>query len=200
VFAALRDLGGSVSGAGVPEDDQAGGEQTEREAWRATSSSTVEVRSVVTSGRPYGHQVSADTDLRSRKRPGSRVLHLVNRIAARPAMALTAVSLDLVWMLYSAVVGFPARLESVFQTLVAAMTLAMVFVIQHTQSRQQTATQRKLDEILAALPQADNTLVSLEDADDQTLAAAHTSHRRIRRQAVRDNQDTRPDPSRAAPG
>jgi low affinity Fe/Cu permease len=37
----------------------------------------------------------------------------------------------------------------------------MVFVIQHTQARQQAATQRKLDEILQALPGADNALMAL---------------------------------------
>jgi low affinity Fe/Cu permease len=48
--------------------------------------------------------------------------------------------------------GFPARWETIFQTVVAALTLVMVFGIQHTQARHQRATQRKLDEILLALP------------------------------------------------
>jgi len=48
----------------------------------------------------------------------------------------------------------------------------MVFVIQHRQSRQQVATQRKLDEILRALPPADNALIALEEASDDALAAA----------------------------
>lgn len=61
-----------------------------------------------------------------------------------------------VWVLFTAVFGFPAKLESVFQTLASAMTLAMVFAFQHTQSRAQAATQRKLDEILRASPAADN--------------------------------------------
>jgi len=66
---------------------------------------------------------------------GSRVLHAVDRLAARPTIALGVVSADLVWVLYSALVGFPARLEIIFQTLVAATTLAMVFVIQLTATR-----------------------------------------------------------------
>ena len=53
------------------------------------------------------------------------------------------------------VVGFPSRLETIFQTLVAAVTLGMVLVIQHTQSRQQEVTQRKLDELLNAVPNTD---------------------------------------------
>jgi low affinity Fe/Cu permease len=67
---------------------------------------------------------------------------------------------------------------------VAALTLAMVFVIQHTQARQQRATQRKLDEILRALPDADNSLLTLEHASDDELRAAAAQHQAIRRAAV----------------
>jgi hypothetical protein len=43
---------------------------------------------------------------------------------------------------FSVAVGFPTRLETIFPTLVAALTLALVFVIQHTQAREQLVTQR----------------------------------------------------------
>ena len=68
------------------------------------------------------------------RHPGSRVLHALDRWAARPTLALSVVTVDVVWVLGSALFGFPARLETVFQTLAAATTLAMVFVIQHTQA------------------------------------------------------------------
>ena len=114
---------------------------------------------------------------------GSRVLHAVDRWAARPTLALGVVTADVLWVLYSAAVGFPARLETVFQTIAAAVTLAMVFVIQHTQARAQEATQRKLDEILRASPNADNSLITLEEAPDNELKAATDAHRGVRREA-----------------
>ncbi len=76
-------------------------------------------------------------DQESIRPPGSRLLHVIDREASRPLVAWVLVSADVVWLLYSAVVGFPSRLETIFQTLVAALTLAMVFVIQHTQAREQ---------------------------------------------------------------
>ncbi|MDQ2811398.1 MAG: low affinity iron permease family protein [Actinomycetota bacterium] len=88
------------------------------------------------------------------------------------------------WVLISLAGGFPARWETIFQTLVAALTLAMVFVIQHTQARQQAATQRKLDEILRALPGADNALLSLEHASDDELRASGDLHLGIRQAAL----------------
>lgn len=112
-------------------------------------------------------------------------------------MALIVLAADLAWVLISVAFGFPGRWESIFQTLVAAITLAMVFVIQHTQARQQAATQRKLDEVLQALPGADNSLLTLEHASDDELRATSDRHHEIRKAAVEGESDTtRP----AAPG
>jgi low affinity Fe/Cu permease len=91
-----------------------------------------------------------------------------------------------VWAAVSVAVGFPARWEIIFQSLVAALTLVMVFVIQHTQARHQRATQRKLDEILLAMPGADNSLLTLEHASDEQLRDAGHQHRQIRQASLDD--------------
>ncbi len=85
--------------------------------------------------------------------------------------------------------GFPGTWERAFQTLVAAITLVMVFVIQHTQARHQAATQRKLDEILRVLPDADNALLALEHASDEELRATRHQHERIRQTAIEADTD-----------
>ena len=115
---------------------------------------------------------------------GSRLLHLMDRVASRPLVAVVIVALDAVWVVASVASGFPGRLETVFQTIVAALTLAMVFAIQHTQGREQVATQRKLDEILRALPDASNALIAFEDAPDHEVLSAHEAHRQLRQDAV----------------
>ena len=116
----------------------------------------------------------------------SRLLSQLDRIASRPLIALALLAADLAWIVYSVGAGFPSRPETVFQTVVAALTFAMVFVIQHTQSREQAATQRKLDEILHALPGADNALLSLEHASDHDLRSVGETHRAIRDAALDD--------------
>lgn len=120
----------------------------------------------------------------SLRAPGSRLLHLIDRMASRPATAVAVVAADVVWVAMSLVWSFPSRWETIFQTLVAALTLAMVFVIQHTQSREQVATQRKLDEILRYLPRADNSLIALEDASDAQLRRARNHHGGLRAEAL----------------
>jgi hypothetical protein len=54
----------------------------------------------------------------------------------------------------------------------------------HTQQRQE----RKLDEILQALPGTDNSLLTLEDASDAELHATGHQHRQIRQAALDQNQ------------
>jgi Low affinity iron permease len=74
------------------------------------------------------------------RHPGSLLLHSVDRWAANPSVALFIVAADVLWVLGSIAFGFPGRWETVFQAVVAAVTMAMVFIIQHTQAREQAAT------------------------------------------------------------
>ncbi|MCW2494783.1 low affinity iron permease family protein [Jatrophihabitans sp.] len=122
------------------------------------------------------------------RRPGSSFVHQLDRLASRPLVAVLVISADVVWVICSATLGFPTRIDAIFQTLVAALTLALVFILQHTQSRQEVVTQRKLDEILRALPHADNAFVALEDGSDPELRDAHELHREVRRSATADEQ------------
>lgn len=128
----------------------------------------------------------AESDLQAdRGQPlGSRLLSELDRRTSRPLTALTIVVAAIAWVIVSVAIGFPARWDSIFQSLVAALTLAMVFVIQHTQARQQTATQRKLDEILQAVPGADNSLMTLEHASDDEMRATGDVHHEIRKAAL----------------
>jgi low affinity Fe/Cu permease len=121
---------------------------------------------------------------------GSRLLTWIDRWTSRPLPALVVAAAAAAWIIVSVIIGFPGRWERVFQTVVAAVTLAMVFVIQHTQARQQAATQRKLDEILQALPGADNALLALEHASDDELRATGDLHRGIREAALGEQSGT----------
>jgi low affinity Fe/Cu permease len=117
----------------------------------------------------------------------SLLLSKADRYASRPAAVVIVLAAAGAWLVVSIIVGFPARWETIFETVVAALTLAMVFIIQHTQARHQRATQRKLDEILLALPDTDNALVTLEHASDAEQHSVGHQHRSIR-QATLDDQ------------
>ncbi len=99
----------------------------------------------------------------------SRILHWVDDITARAAATVVVVLLLLAFGVVLAVTHFTASWEAGFSTVVGAITLVMLFVIQHTQSRHQTVLQLKLDELIRTSPHADDLLVHIEGADDAEL-------------------------------
>ena len=74
--------------------------------------------------------------------------------------------------------------ESGFSIGVAVITLMMVFVIQHTQGREQIATQRKLDELLRALPEAESGLMMLEEASEDEMRDVEMGQRALKVSAI----------------
>jgi low affinity Fe/Cu permease len=100
---------------------------------------------------------------------GSRWLYRIDHYTSQPTVAVTVIALLLGALLVGIALGFPARWVTAFETATSGVTLVMVFVIQHTQGREQAATQRKLDELLRALPGARNDLMMLEEASEEKM-------------------------------
>lgn len=99
----------------------------------------------------------------------SRILHWVGDFTSRASTSV-AVSFTLItFIIVLAANGFPGHWQQSFSTVVESITLVMLFVIQHTQSRQQTVLQLKLDELIRTSPNADDLLVHLEVAEDAEL-------------------------------
>jgi low affinity Fe/Cu permease len=103
------------------------------------------------------------------RRPLSRFLHQVGDLTSRPGCALVVAGMVVIFGIILAVSGFPPNWEAGFSAVAAAITLIMLFVIQHTQSRHQLALQLKLDELIRSSPIADDQLVRIEVADDAEL-------------------------------
>lgn len=90
-------------------------------------------------------------------------------MTTRPAIAtLVAACVIVIWIVIVAS-GFDHDLQLVFGTACAGLTVTMVFVLQHTQRREQMALQLKLDELVRALPQADDHLIGVEVSSDDEL-------------------------------
>jgi low affinity Fe/Cu permease len=96
-------------------------------------------------------------------------VHWVGDVTARASASVAITVVLVIYVIVLAAKGFPGTWQTGFSTVANAVTLVMLFVIQHTQSRQQLVTQLKLDELIRASPNADDLLVHLEVADDQEL-------------------------------
>ncbi len=106
----------------------------------------------------------------------SRVFHTIDWMTARASSVAVVVLLVTITLGLVVASGFSSGIQLAFTTVAAAITLVMVFVIQHTQSRQQLTLQVKLDELLRALPQADDRFVHVEAGSDEELHELENRH------------------------
>ena len=120
---------------------------------------------------------------------GSVFLHRVNALSARASTAVTVTVVLAAFLVVGAALGFPERWIKYLEIVGTTLTVVMVFVIQHTQARQQTAVQLKLDEILRALPRASNQMIHIEQAPEAELEALEERHLGLREDAVDDTDD-----------
>jgi low affinity Fe/Cu permease len=110
----------------------------------------------------------------------SRILYKIEHYTVLPAVALAATAAVTSLVVAIAILDFPKNWVAAFELTVSAVTLIMVFAIQHTQGREQAATQRKLDELIRASPGADESLMMLEEASREFMLDVEDEQRGVR--------------------
>jgi low affinity Fe/Cu permease len=116
----------------------------------------------------------------------SRRLYLIDHYSSLPMITPIVGLLLTCAIVLGGVLGFPPGWIAAFEVGTSFVTLMMVLVIQHTQSREQAATQRKLDELLRALPQAESRLMMLEEAPDDIMRSVERDQRESKETATND--------------
>jgi low affinity Fe/Cu permease len=110
----------------------------------------------------------------------SRILYKIEHYTVLPAVALVATVAVISLVVAIAILDFPKNWVAAFELSVSSITLIMVFAIQHTQGREQAATQRKLDELIRASPGANESLMMLEEAPREFMLDVEDEHRDVR--------------------
>ena len=93
-----------------------------------------------------------------------------------PATFITAVAIIIIWAVTGPLFQFNDTWQLVINTGTTIITFLMVFLIQNTQNRDAAAVQLKLDEIIIALENADNSAVQLEDKTQEELEQAKSQY------------------------
>jgi low affinity Fe/Cu permease len=93
---------------------------------------------------------------------GSKAVHLLQEWSARTSATGLAVLVSIGVLVTAGVSRHGSWLLVWFEAAASAITLVMVFVLQHTQTLQQVALQHKLDELIRAIPGTDERLIKLE--------------------------------------
>lgn len=99
----------------------------------------------------------------------SRVLHWFGELTSRASAAVAVAAVLVGFNILLTAEGSSSAWQVEFSTVAESIALVMLFVIQHTQSRQQTVVQLKLDELIRSSPHADDRLVHIEVAPDDEL-------------------------------
>jgi low affinity Fe/Cu permease len=113
----------------------------------------------------------------------TRAAKWASRTAGRPSTFLVAVVIILLWALSGPLFDFSDTWQLVINTGTTIITFLMVFLIQNTQNRDTEALQIKLDELLRAVDAARNTMIDLEELDDEELEAIREDYLKLARKA-----------------
>ena len=108
----------------------------------------------------------------------SRLSRAVARISGQPAALFGALAVILLWAVLGPVFDFSDTWQLVVNTGTTIVTFLMVFLIQNTQNRDTEAIQIKLDELIKST-EAHNTLLGIEDLDQQQLQKLRESYSRL---------------------
>jgi low affinity Fe/Cu permease len=100
------------------------------------------------------------------------------QISGKPATFLLASLIVAIWAITGPIFNYGDTWQLVINTGTTIVTFLMVFLIQHTQTRDTLALQLKLDELIIATKGARNSIASIEDASDEDLNVAKEEIRR----------------------
>lgn len=105
-----------------------------------------------------------------------RFARLFGRLSGRPLAFNIAMGVILVWVISGPIFRFSDTWQLVINTATTIVTFLMVFLIQHTQNRDTEALQVKLDELIRAVEKADDTLLDLEELEEEELAILRSKY------------------------
>jgi low affinity Fe/Cu permease len=116
----------------------------------------------------------------------SKILYQIEHYSSKAGLSVLIMFVVVLLVTVGAIAGFPGHWVTGFEVILSAITLAMVFVIQHTQGGEQAATQRKLDELLKVTPGAKEALMMLEEAPQEYILEVEEGHRDVRNDSQAD--------------
>ena len=120
----------------------------------------------------------------------TRFAQAAARFTGKPLCFAIAAGVIVLWAASGPVFQFNNTWQLVINTGTTIVTFLMVFLIQHTQNRDTEALQIKLDELIRATESANNSLLALEELDDDALEQQRCRFAELARQARATGDET----------
>ena len=106
----------------------------------------------------------------------------------------------MLWALTGPIFDFSDTWQLVINTGTTIITFLVVFLIQNTQNRDTEAMQIKLDELIRAVESAQNTLLDLEELDEEDLDQIRAEYEDLAKKAREELRRSRSERSPAKAG
>ncbi|MDA1316598.1 MAG: low affinity iron permease family protein [bacterium] len=114
------------------------------------------------------------------------VAKYISRITGTPKAFIFALLLIIAWLTSGPTFHYSDTWQLVINTTTTIITFLMVFLIQNTQNRDAKATQLKLDEIIHVMSKARNSLVNIEEREDEELEKVAQEFKIISDKGIKD--------------
>jgi len=113
----------------------------------------------------------------------TRFARWCSRAAGTPFAFVAAVAIVIVWGVTGPLFGFSDTWQLVINTGTTIVTFLMVFAIQASQNRDSEAIQVKLDELIRSIEGAQNSLLDLEELEEDEIERLRTKYRGLATEA-----------------
>ena len=123
-----------------------------------------------------------------------RFANASSRLVGRPGTFALALIVVIAWVITGPMFEFSDTWQLFINTGTTIVTFLMVFLIQNTQNRDAEAMQIKLDELIRAVKGAQNTLLDLEELDEDALDEIRNRYEKLAREARRRLDKKSPQP------
>lgn len=111
----------------------------------------------------------------------------VTKAAGSPVAFIIAIGIVVVWAICGPIFGYSDTWQLVINTGTTIITFLMVFVIQQSQNKDTVALQLKLNELIAASPDASNRLIDVEDLTEEELQTLKKFYIKLSRLAEKEH-------------
>lgn len=122
----------------------------------------------------------------------SRFARWAARVTGQPVVFVIAVGTVVLWAATGPFFAYSDTWQLVINTGTTVVTFLMVFLIQNSQNRDTIAVHLKLDELVRAIDAAGNSVLNLDELDEEQLDTLLKRYQRLGQEAQSDAATRRP--------
>ena len=112
----------------------------------------------------------------------TRFAKATSHFAGTPATFVIAAGVIIIWAVTGPFFHYSDTWQLVINTGTTIITFLMVFLIQNTQNRDTSALQVKLDELIKSLDTADNSLLDMEELEEEEIIKKRDVYEKLARE------------------